>query len=80
VPTAFCFDDRLVEKIGKIINVLIGPQDNVAAASAIATIRPAFRHKFFPPKTDAPASALSGLRKNFYAINEHAFSALQVKR
>jgi hypothetical protein len=79
VASTLCFNDRLVEKIGEIIDVLVGSQDNVAAASAIATIWPAFGHKFFSPKTDAPASTLSGLRENFDPINEHAFSALLVK-
>jgi hypothetical protein len=63
----------------EIINVLVDSQDYVSAASAIATVRSTFRYKFFSPKTDAPAPALSGLRKNFYPINEHACSALQVK-
>jgi hypothetical protein len=79
VASILCSNNRLVEKIGEIIDVLVGPQDNVAAASAIATIWPAFRHKFLSPKTHAPAPTLSGLRENFDPINEHAFSALQVK-
>jgi hypothetical protein len=72
-----CSNDRLVEKISEIIDVPVGSQDNVAAASAIATVGPALRYKFLAPETDAPAPATSGLRKNFDPINEHAFSALQ---
>ena len=75
-----CSNDRLIEKIGEIIDVPISSQDNVPAASAVATVRPTSRYKFFSPKTDAPSPALSGLCKNFDAINEHAFSALQVER
>jgi hypothetical protein len=73
VPAIFCFYDRLVEKIGEIIDMPVCLQDYVAAASAIAAIRPAFRHKFLPPKTDAPAPALSCLRKNFDSIDKHGF-------
>jgi hypothetical protein len=80
VAPIVCSNDRLVEKIREIINMLVGSQDNVTPASAIATVRSTSRYKFFSPKTDASAPALSGLRENFYAVNEHAFSALQVKR
>jgi hypothetical protein len=69
-------NDRLVEEIGEIINMPIRSQDHVAAASAIAAIGPTFRHKFLAPKTDAPAPALPGFRKNFHPINKHIFAAL----
>jgi hypothetical protein len=77
VLSALCSNNRLVEKIDEIINVVVGSQNNVTTASAIATVRSTSRYKFFSPKTDAPAPASSGLCKNFDPINEHAFFALQ---
>jgi hypothetical protein len=49
----------------------IRAKNHIAATSAIATVRSAFGHKFLPSKTDAPASAFTGLCKNFYPIDEH---------
>ena len=49
----------------------IRPQDHITAAPAISAVRPAFRHKFFPSETDAPAPAFSRLRKNLYPIDKH---------
>jgi hypothetical protein len=49
----------------------IGPQDNIAATAAVTAIRSPFRNKFLAPETDTPASALSGLRENFDAIDKH---------
>src|SRR2546423_12638767 len=49
----------------------IGPQDNIAAATAVTAIRSPFRNEFLAPETDTSASALSGLRKNFDAIDKH---------
>src|SRR6185437_3603492 len=71
VPAVFCLDQGLVEEIRKIIDVSVCPKDHVTTASAIAAVRPAFRHKFFSSKTDGPAPALSSLCKNFYPIDEH---------
>src|SRR6185295_12062281 len=71
VAPAFRLDNRLVEKMSKVVRVLISLQDNVAAASAVTPIRPPFGNEFFAPETDTPPSALSGLRKNFDAIDKH---------
>jgi hypothetical protein len=49
----------------------IRPQNDVAAASAIAAIRSTFGHKFLPPKTHASTAAFAGLRKYFDSIDEH---------
>src|SRR5205807_7919565 len=37
----------------------------------VSTVGSAFGHKFFSPKTDATASALPSLGKNFDPINKH---------
>src|SRR5262249_23230550 len=71
VAAVFRLDDRLIEKIGKVIHVAIRTQDHIAATSTIATVRSAFRHKLLPSKTHATASALSSLGKNFDPIYEH---------
>jgi hypothetical protein len=65
------FDDRLVEKSREIINVPVGYENHVAAATAIAAVGAAFRDKFLAPKTDATAAAVSGLGKDFNAIDKH---------
>src|SRR2546423_15657637 len=49
----------------------IGPQDNIAAATAVTAIRSPFRNEFLAPETDTSASALSGLCENFDAIDKH---------
>ncbi len=55
----------------KVVRVLISLQDNIAAASAVTPIRSPLGNEFFAPETDTPPSALSGLRKNFDAIDKH---------
>ena len=52
VGAAFPLDERFIEKVGEIIRVPIRAQNDIAAATAIAAIGSAFRHKFLPPKTD----------------------------
>jgi hypothetical protein len=54
-----------------VVGMSIGPKDNIAATAAITAIRPPFRNEFLAPETDTPASAISGLRKNFDAIDKH---------
>ncbi len=49
------FDDRFVEKVGEIIDMLIGTENDVATTTAIAAIGPTFRYEFLPAETDAPA-------------------------
>src|SRR5438105_7176888 len=71
VPTAFRLDNRLVEKMSEVVRVLISLQDNIAAASAVTPIRSPLGNEFLAPETDTPPSALSGLRKNFDAIDKH---------
>jgi hypothetical protein len=71
MSATFRLDNRLVEKMSKVVRVLISLQDNIAAASAVTPIRPPLGNEFFAPETDASPSALSGLRKNFDAIDKH---------
>src|SRR6266487_5455593 len=57
--------------MSEVVGMSIGPQDNITATAAVTAIRSPFRNEFLAPKTDTPASALSGLRKNFDTIDKH---------
>jgi hypothetical protein len=46
-------------------------KNHIGAATAIAAIGSAFRHKFLPAKTHRTAAAASRLRKNFNSIDKH---------
>jgi hypothetical protein len=65
------FQQRPVIKLHQVVGMDIGPKNNVAPSPTIPTIRAASRHKFFPPKTDAPISAIPGLGVNSNPVNEH---------
>jgi hypothetical protein len=55
-----------------MVGVLIGTQNDVTAASAIASIRSTLRDKFFPAKAYASAPAIACLGKNPDPVYEHA--------
>ena len=76
VRAALGLDDRLVEKIRKVIGMDIGAENDVSAAAAVTPIGATARHEFLATETDAAAPAITGLGKNFYAIDKHmgAFS------
>src|SRR2546430_4972274 len=57
--------------MSEVVGMSIGPQDNIAATAAVTAIRSPFRNEFLAPETDTPASAVSGLRKNFDTIDKH---------
>jgi hypothetical protein len=69
-------DDRLVEKIRKIIGVDIRTENDISTATAIAPVRSAAWYEFFATEADAAPPAVTGLGKNFYSIDKHkgAFS------
>src|ERR1700675_3414103 len=71
IAAAFRLDEGLVEKVREIINVPVRAQNHIAAATAIAAIGSAFRHKFLPPKTGRATTATARLRKNFDPIDKH---------
>jgi hypothetical protein len=71
VPSTFPFDNRLVEKIGKIIDVHVGFQNDIAAAPAVTPIGTPFWDKLFPTKTDAAAATISSLSEYFDPIDKH---------
>jgi hypothetical protein len=51
--------------------MLVGMQNHVAAASAIAAIGSAAGHKFLSTKTHATATTVPSLSKNSYPIDKH---------
>src|SRR5439155_16697626 len=75
MTAVFCFKNRLVKKMGEMVGLLIGPQNDIATSAAIATVGSAFRDEFFAPETDTTASAFSSLRKIFDAIDKHVFAS-----
>jgi hypothetical protein len=71
VPSTFPFDNRLVKKIGKVIDVHVGFQNDIAAATAVTPIGATLRDKLFPAETDAAAAAISSLSEYFDPIDKH---------
>ncbi len=68
----FGLHDGLVEKRGEIVRVGVGPQDDRAAAAAIAAVRPALGHKGFAAKGNRAIAAVTGLRKDSDVIDKHS--------
>src|SRR5438552_4086595 len=64
-------EERLVKKRGQIVCMLVGAQDNVAAAPTIAAIGTTAGHKFLPPKTHASAAPVAGFCVHFDPIDKH---------
>ena len=64
-------DDRLVEKIRKVVGMDIGPENDVSTTATVAAVGPPARHEFLAPETDAAAPAIAGLGKNFDSIDKH---------
>ena len=65
------FDQRLIEQSRQIVRVFVRPKNNVAPFSAVPAIGPSPRDKLFPAKTDAATPAITGLRRNLDAVDEH---------
>ena len=71
MPTMFRANNRFVKEIGEVIGVLVGTENDISAAPAIAPIRSSFGNKFFAAKTYASTPTLAGLGKNSDPIHEH---------
>jgi hypothetical protein len=71
VRATFGLDDRLVEKIRKVIGMDVGAENDISAAATVAPVRTASRHEFLAPETDATTPTIAGLGKNFYTIDKH---------
>jgi hypothetical protein len=64
---------RIEPEMDQRIVLLAGLHNHIATASAVATRRPAARHKFFPPEGNATVAAIAGFHQNFCFINEHKY-------
>ena len=71
VPAVLRLENRLVEQAREIIDMHVGPENHVAAAAAIAAIRPTLRHELFATKTYAATATVAGLGLNFDSIDKH---------
>ena len=54
-----------------LIHRFIHDKNYIAAAAAIAAVRPALGNVLSPPKANATVSAIAGLNPDFCFINEH---------
>ena len=59
-----------VAEIDERAEVAVGHQPDVTALAAVAAVRPAPGHEFFPPETDAAVAAVTGFHVNGYFIDE----------
>jgi hypothetical protein len=62
---------RLIILRDEIVQVVVGLEDDAAAAPAVAAARPALGHEGLAMERDAAFAAVSRLRVNFYFVNEH---------
>jgi hypothetical protein len=70
VRTSFGLVMLLVAKIEKCGELAIGPQDHASALSSVPAIGPSSGNVFFPAKTDAAVSSVSGLDEDCCLIDE----------
>ena len=71
MATVFRHHARVIEKVGEIVDVLVGHQHDVAAVAAVAAIRAAVRNILLAPKADAAVAAATSLDFNGDAIDKH---------
>src|SRR5436305_14891898 len=62
---------RLVILRNEIVGIVIGFENDIATAPAIAATGAAFGPVFFPLKGNAAFAAVARSRVNFYLVNEH---------
>jgi hypothetical protein len=65
-------EPRLVKLRDEIVQVVVGLQNDIASAPAIAAGRAAFGPERFTEKCNTAFSAVAGARKNFDFVDEHA--------
>ena len=63
---------RDVILLNQVVEVVIGLEDDAAAASAVAAAGTALGHKSFAMKGHTTAAAMAGVRVDFYFVNKHA--------
>jgi len=70
VSAAARADERLEKECDKIVGIVVGLQNDVAAVAAVAAIRPAVRDKFFAAETAASVPTITGLGVNANLVNK----------
>ena len=74
VPAVFRLVVFPVTKIKQRCQPMGGGEDDVAAISAVAAVRPAARDKHFPPEAARSVAASPGFYKDLYFIDKHGKS------
>ena len=69
--SSLCDQARVVKLRDQIVQVVVGFENDVAAATTIAAARPAFRDKRFAMEGHAPFATMAGSRKNFDFVDKH---------
>ena len=75
VAAALRVEDRLGAERREVAQVRVGDDDDVAAAAAVAAVRPAFGHELLAAEAEAAVTAAARLDADACAIVEHAHSA-----
>ena len=65
-----------VFEIQQRVGAVVHGEHDVAAAAAVAAVRPALRHVFFPAEGDAAVPAVAGLDIELYLIEKHSVSSV----
>jgi hypothetical protein len=71
-----CTEYALITEIRQRIQAFIHDQIDTAAITSIATIRPAPRHVFLTPETQAAIAAVTGFDCNYCFINKFHYSLM----
>ena len=69
----------LVAEVHQRGQVVVHTQDDGAAVAAVAAVRTARSHVFFPVKGHRAVAARAGLDRNAYFINKHEVPPLSVR-
>ena len=70
----------LIAEIHQGGKVWVGHKHNVAAAPAVAAVRPAGRHIFFPVERNGAVAALARLQEYFCGVDKHSFLLFSIAR
>ena len=62
---------RIIILGDKVVEIMVGLKDDIAATTAIAAAGPAFRAKRFPQERHAAFPTMARAREDFNLIDEH---------
>ena len=79
VVAVLCFVVSLVAEIEKRPELPVGPDDDIAAVTAIAAVGSSFGHIFLPSEADRSVPAVACLDENYSLVNElHVLRGISV--